>query len=528
MQLLTLLRKPIWLALPLFHFLFWHETPGANHVVFGWFLLLVLGYRHPQNLRKANVRLVLLGQLIAGLAILWHGSSIAFITHFLMVFISGVVIRQPSFQTPYLSFFQGIFNFLVLPVKLQQNLPSNIPGRRPVARMVYMSLWPLLLVVVFFLLYSSANPVLGQWSSDWFGWLGEWVSKVSWAWFVFLGLGAMLIGSFWNKYLSTDLLSSDQGKTFLEHKRTPLKRAFRITGLRQENQQWTIALASLNLLLLLVNVIDIRWIWVGFSVPDGFSLKDFVHDGTGLLIVSILLSMAVVLFFFRGNLNFFSRNQWLKRLTFFWIGQNLVLAASVFLRNLYYVDFHGLAPGRIFMVYFLVLTAIGLLTLAWKVERKHTIFWLLRSNSWAVILVLLVASMVNHNGLIAKTNLAHHKANEIHIDYYLELEPSTYPLLLDNLATIARQMEAHKSNEVRWSTMLDPNDFQQSLEVKARKFMLEYEEGGWPSHNWSDQTTYNELRKRFPKEETKEESAMLIKLPKPQNEASNAPPIRRG
>ena len=113
-----------------------------------------------------------------------------------------------------------------------------------------------------------------------------------------------------------------------------------------------IVFTLLNLLLLVVNVLDINWIWFDFEVPLEFSLKQFVHEGTYLLIFSILLSMMLVLYFFRSSLNFYPKKKALVVLGKIWIIQNMVLAFSVFIRNYHYIDYHGLAGKRIGVIAF--------------------------------------------------------------------------------------------------------------------------------------------------------------------------------
>ena len=70
---------------------------------------------------------------------------------------------------------------------------------------------------------------------------------------------------------------------------------FRALDLRKE---WLAALAVfglVNVLLLIVNIIDINWLWFGFVPEPNFDLAQFVHEGTYVLIFSILLAMGIVL-----------------------------------------------------------------------------------------------------------------------------------------------------------------------------------------------------------------------------------------
>ena len=69
---------------------------------------------------------------------------------------------------------------------------------------------------------------------------------------------------------------------------------------------------------------DINHVWLNFQW-DGQFLKEFVHDGTYILIINIIISILLVLYFFKANLNFFKKNKILKTLTYIWVGQNFFL-----------------------------------------------------------------------------------------------------------------------------------------------------------------------------------------------------------
>src|SRR5690606_12977260 len=96
---------------------------------------------------------------------------------------------------------------------------------------------------------------------------------------------------------------------------------------------------GLNGLLAFLNFMDIYWVWFNFKWEGQF-LKDFVHQGTYMLILSIVISIGLVIYYFRRNLNFFQRNRRLKYLTYLWLGQNALLAVSVFIRNGYYISYY--------------------------------------------------------------------------------------------------------------------------------------------------------------------------------------------
>ena len=277
----------------------------------------------------------------------------------------------------------------------------------------------------------------------------------------------------------------------------PLPRApFNSIALKNQNRRGIILLLLVNVLLLIENIIDIKWLWFGFQLPETFSLQHYVREGTGFLIASILLSIGVLLYYFRRNQNFYSKNSLLKILAYLWVGQNLLLCFSLFLRNYHYIDFHGLAYKRIGVIVFISLTIFGLITLYNKIRNVKSVYYLLRMNTWALYVILVLLSCYNWDVNIAKYNLAHWNKGEIDVDFYLKLSDKALPVVFQNLDSVRTQMEAHKKNKVQWITHLDYDIFVNELQAKRDKFIQKYEEHSWLSFNFSDQKAYNRLTVR--------------------------------
>ena len=115
--------------------------------------------------------------------------------------------------------------------------------------------------------------------------------------------------------------------------------------------------------------------------------------------------MTIIIYFFRGKLNFYSKNQFLKTLAYIWIGQNALLAASVLMRNMQYINSFGLAYKRIGVLIFLILIIIGLATMVQKVAQRKSFFYLLNANSWATYIVLIFATSISWDTYITNYNL---------------------------------------------------------------------------------------------------------------------------
>ncbi|MEM9528344.1 MAG: DUF4173 domain-containing protein, partial [Bacteroidota bacterium] len=180
----------------------------------------------------------------------------------------------------------------------------------------------------------------------------------------------------------------------------------KILALKDEHQRAVLTFSSLNILLALVNATDLRYVWLSSAALPAATLSHYVHVGTYNLTFSIFLAMAVVLYFFRSNLNFYKEIHVLRPLTRLWLIQNALLAGSVGVRNWHYIDAYGLAIGRVYVGLVLLLILFGLFTLLRKIDRRLTLSYLLQTNGMALWLSLLVFGAVNWTNIITRYNLA--------------------------------------------------------------------------------------------------------------------------
>ena len=94
-----------------------------------------------------------------------------------------------------------------------------------------------------------------------------------------------------------------------------------------------------------------------------------VHNGINALIASIIIAIIIILYFFRGNLNFYKNNKKLKVVTFIWIFLNLILVINIVIKDCQYIYYFGFTYKRIGVLVYLLLTLIGLFTTFIKVHR---------------------------------------------------------------------------------------------------------------------------------------------------------------
>lgn len=369
----------------LFNIIFWQEKLAINALLFDAFVLWSVFYLYPAAFTKPAMKWLLLAHAVALTTVIVHNtvlSKMAFSVTLLLV----VVFTQYLHRSVWYAAASAAGNYVLFIFSFLENVQQVKTGgikSLGIRKALRFLIIPLLLAGVFFLLYAVSNAVfqnvvkdmgiaLENFFSkffDWFGW-----QRFG---FLLLGLfitGGLLLKSKYNYFSEKDYTQHNdmwrRKNDLIKWKQSALfdvlslfmgRFANGIMALRNENTVGMISLLLLNILLLFINAIDITYVWFGFTYTADVNLKDYVHEGAGMLIFSIVLAMMVLLFFFRGNLNFYKNNKWLRYGAYGWIIQNAVLVISVLLRDYYYIQHMGLVYKRIGVLVFLTMVLVGLL-----------------------------------------------------------------------------------------------------------------------------------------------------------------------
>ncbi len=491
----------------IFDRLFWHQGIGINLALFASLVLAITVYDHGWNALSVPARWSGLGLLISSTMFVVYGSIIAGFATFASLFVLVAFAHAPELRAVSTAIAQWCANIIATPIGLVTSLGGALPGTpamRKSWRWTRLVLLPLVIVVIYFQLYRGGNSKFNAMTAGFLDQLSDAFSRF----FANVFTPHTLFFLF-GLFLSAALVIRSVGPLLINYEsvfRNVLQRIrakrphwlapLNMGALDRERRMGVVLLVMVNLLLLVVNAIDIHWIWFGFTVEPGMSLKEFVHEGTWLLIVSILLSMAILFRLFRGNLNFHPKNRVLLLLAFAWLAQNFILGISVFLRNYHYIAFHGLAYLRIGVIVFLILMLVGLITLFVKIHARKTFFYIIRVNGWAAFAMMIALSTMDWDSAIVRFNLHHWNQGQIDVDNYLAMSDKVLPLLYDDIGRVREQMAKHRENDVRWVEHLDPAGFDDDLDRMRERFLDRYRERRWQSWTWADQCTYDALAVR--------------------------------
>ncbi len=473
--------------------LFYLQSMGLNLLIYEVILLGYLFMTKQIPLQTKLQKMVLVGFVITGIATVFVYSLFSYIVHYLLFIILIGLWSYPTFRSLLHAGIQAFINFFVAQLNFGRrllNLHFNDKDIGYYLRKAGILIIPLIVVLVFFSIYRTSNPIFDRWFGD----TGKWIAQAIENFFQYLDT-PVFITLFWSFIFSnfiffrksTPFITEDDllAREDAVRKRRQGILGFKTTSLKNEYKAAVFMLAALNILLLVMNISDIRLVWFGFEWEGQF-LKQFVHEGTYLLIYSILISIGIVLYFFRGNLNFYKKNKLLKNLSYVWLAQNAFLALSVGMRNYWYITYYALAYKRIGVLLFLILTIYGLYSVYKKVSKRKTARYLFRVNFQALLIILTFSSLIDWDTTIARYNFSQAGKSFVHFSFLVDLSDKSLPYLNKSLPELKQIQESQKDfPSERYN--LRPEEYYDEIQKRKINFLEEWEtksllEWNWPEH----------------------------------------------
>lgn len=501
-----------------FTLLFYKQALGLNLLIYEILILSWLVVDRAVNLKNKLHLLGFSAVVLTAIFTVLHHSNLSFFVNFLSFFLLVGSIAAPEIRSLAYVSLNSVSTFVIAQglfpkeISLKNKRNSRFTFR---FRRIRIFLIPLIIILVFISIYSASNPKFGAYFSWFFDQLGQFIITL----LNYLEINAMLVlifgimlGSFFflrrknQTAIERDNAHTDQLFRIKVRKNS----VFRLLSLVNEYRAAVFLFLSLNALLLFLNIMDISYVWFNFKW-EGQYLKDFVHQGTYLLLVSILVSMILVLYFFRKNLNFYHKNALLKRLSYIWIFQNAILVVSVGIRNWYYIQYYALAYKRIAIVFFLLLCLFALFTVFLKISKVRSAYFMVRTNANALLIVLVISSAFNWDRIIAQYNFSKSNSSFVHLNYLATLADSALPYLdqpLEKVRTMdQRQMERFSKSSIGSSdessvggsfsyykrVYLDPLQYVNTIKYRKMAFIKKWEAKGWLEWNMAEAQAYDLL-----------------------------------
>ncbi|MFT6245741.1 MAG: hypothetical protein ACJAXI_002516 [Crocinitomicaceae bacterium] len=470
-----------------FNILFWSESLGVNLLLFSLFLIGIGVIFHRESVKSKPVLISASGILFTALMVVYHNSFMAKFTCMTSIVLFVGFLNQIELKAIFHAIPTSIWNLGMAPVGIWEHLiPSSkkeIINKKHL-RTLKIVIIPILFFMLFYVIFLFSNPVFAKYSTHFWEAIGIWIQgvfeNISLGWIFMFLLGLCFVGWVLFKFDLNYFLKIEQGRhqditrAVIKKKRTNI--LFKNLDLKNEYRSALYLIVSINALLLLINVIDVSSLWFNFEYDESKNLSQFVHEGTYLLILSILLSIGILLYFYRKNLNFYFKKKTLNVLATIWIFQNLILVISVAVRNYHYIHNFGLAYKRIGVIIFLIATIVGLITLFIKISKRKSSYFLILVNSWHVYFLLIVMSFVNWDSIIINHNINHSNKINTDVEFLMSLSDKTLPVLVE------------KQDE------LNLNRYElQILDSRIYKFKRRKKYTSWKSWNYAEQKALEKL-----------------------------------
>jgi len=457
--------------------LFYEQDQGLNFLLFNVILVALFYLTNKSAAKKLSWLAVASGSLISAFFVFWWGTNLPVLANICSLSILAGLSFNPESSILVASFNTGVSVVTSIPRFFTQSASARVSDSGFFKKLLLFII-PAIISFAFVLVYRSANPIFKQFTDQ----INLDFISLSWCLFTLMAFFIM-VGCF-RYYPIAQINEADKKAPDNLETITLEEHLLRTTGglsVSNEVLGGTVLLVMLNIILFCVNGLDVFYMWIVSKLPQGITLVAYVHDGANTLIFSIVMAISILLFVFRGYLNFYEKSQWLKALAYLWIAQNALLVITTANRNWWLVEQSGLTRRRTGVYIYLFLCLIGLFTTFLKVLQKKSNWFLFRKNGWAFYAVFIIACFINWDLLIVNYNCKNGN------DRYYQSSLSNTSLEALFKAWSIERKEANKPNP-EFSSIAIHDMY---LNYEALKY--EVTTSGWQSYCVSRRQTLDEI-----------------------------------
>lgn len=447
---------PLIIGALLFSTLFHKQGIGLNLSIFSILTVIVLSIYNPAAFKHKSTLVFTALYLITAVSVFMYNNTLSIVANTVGFFtLIGQVSEQ--YSSIYVNWLNGIYSFVAgffhrnfsVNEKEEKIEPKNDIDYLHLTKIIGI---PLVAIIIFIGLYKNGNPMFNNLIN------GIDFTVINFQWVLVAICGYYLLSNISNPVIVDPATSKDIkiGNSL------QLKDFFENDSLKKEHQLGLVLIAALNALIVLFLITDIAYL----VSSDDFRASVFssqVHNGINALIASIIIAIIIILYFFRGDLNFYKKNKSLKAVAYTWIVLNAILVINIIIKDTQYIYYFGLTYKRIGVLAYLLLTVIGLITTFIKVKNLKNFWYLFRINTLTAFSILVVSCTLNWDSFITNYNLNHAKSMDF--NYLIELS---------------------NNNTFILKNYLDENDLDiekaLAIEQKFKRYVLELKDNSWQEY----------------------------------------------
>jgi len=403
----------ILLTTALFVTLFYGEDMGLNFGILGIVYALLTLYQTPEKNRTPTFLILFVTGFLSSVAFAWYADFVSFLAVFTSLFLLAFKSKNKDLKSIFVIpvFVINFVTFIYRFFRFEDWLPKRNTSET-VQKLISVFFIPCFFILIFFGIYS-----LG--SSHFSGFFTDFELDFNfWEFFVLSCLGFFIAFNFWNFKIENFLFSwNHQFKNdFLQDDKTE-KPTFSFLDVNAERKSGIISLIALNLLLL-VFILTFNYEQFVETPKSPNQLSAETHDRVNAVILSIVMAVLVIMFYFKGSFNFDEKAKPMSVLAKTWIFLNVVLVISATVKNSEYVLNFGITYKRLGVYAFLILSIIGLVMTFIKIQKQKTNAFLFNQMIWYFYGTVLAASFINWGNLATVYNISHGKGN---FNFYKDL-----------------------------------------------------------------------------------------------------------
>lgn len=412
----------IFLTTILFVIVFYDQNMGLNLGIIGIMYALLTFFRTPEKNRTRTFLFLFVTSVLSCIAFAWYGDFPSFLAVLSSILLLGYRSKNRRLK---ILFFIPVFiiNCITAIFRLfsfDEWLPKrNVSGLWQ--KTLAFVLIPLILISIFFGIYSAGSDHFANLFSN-----IEFDINF-WQLVAMIILGFFIAFNYWNYavekfiYKNNYILDND----FKENDKIQ-KSTYSFLDLDAERMSGVISFFALNILLIFF-IITYNYEQFYETVKTPVQLSEETHERVNAVIMSIVMAILVIMFYFKSTFNFDSKAGLMKILVKIWIFLNAVLVISAMIKNSEYIISYGYTYKRLGVYAFLILSFIGLIMTFIKIQTKKRNAFLFNTMIWYVYGTILICSYINWGGIITSENM---KRKYFDVNYHKEqVNFSEKPLL---------------------------------------------------------------------------------------------------
>ena len=429
----------------LFVVLFYDEDLGLNFGILGM-AYAALTYFHTKKTNHTRTFFILLvTTVLSSLAFAWYADAPSFValvsSVLLLTFKAKNKNMKPIFAIPV--FIVNGFTFICRVFSFEDWLPKSNTGKNA-QKLIAFILIPAFFLIIFFAVYTLGSQNFANIFKNYE------LDLDVWQFIVHTVLGFFLAFNYWNfaveKFFYRNHHNLDNN--FRPDKQN-IKPTYDFLDIDFERSGGVLTFVLLNVLLLFfIGTYNYEQFYVVSKLPH--QLSEDTHERVYAVILSIVMAVFVILFYFKSSFNFDEKAGFLKTVAKIWIVLNGVLVLSAMAKNTEYIMELGLTYKRLGVYAFLLLSLVGLYYAFIKIKNQKTNAYLFNTMFWYFYGTVLAASFINWGNLATIYNIENKKGDfpfMYSLNYNEELLFEKYPKEMEN--TI-KDMEVSREKNKRF------------------------------------------------------------------------------